>query len=392
MTHVLKHRSSQYLTVTLPNDSELDLELPVKLDDWERPDFKVHVLKDKIVIGYLAADTGGFTENPFDDGDCMGRIVHHPRHRHAGRKDGNAYYDALGLDRDGNPIIDEDKVQMMWRDKVLALPDEVFTPVMPEDEVELDPAHFAQDCRLQLANEEAGDYTLCCMIRAAFCTNTKTGDWELSEEKREQLETLIEPLLTWNWEEVQQQCAEPGNPHAVMLDIYEHSGIAYSISGAGMQCRFDTSRGAALWIPEGYALDEVKRLGKVFDHAYIEKTSFCRGQNLRYNLLVDEKAVARSDNWYKIWLIAHDIARLRIKAGVPAFYDGERKAALELAHTACEVYTDWCNGNCYDVVTAIYDFNGELLEEGNCGGFIGDEDAEDSLEEQIAYLVKAHSK
>lgn len=387
MTYTLNHRSSQYLTVTLPNGSELDLDLPIYLDDWEDPDFKVHVLKDKIVVGYLAADTGGFTSNPLEDCDGMGRIAHHPNHRYGSREDGNEYYNALGLDRYGDPVIDEDKVQEMWKEKVYALPDEVFAPFYPEGE-EVHIADFIADCKSQLANEQAGDYNLYAMIRAAFWTNTGTGDWEFTDEERKQLEEVMELHLTWDWEEVQEACAEPGNPHAVMLDIYEHSGVSYSISGMGMQCRFDTSRGAAVWVPDDYALDEIKSRGAVFDHAYIEQTSRCRGRGLRYNLLVDGKSVAHSDDWVKLWRIAQDIARLRSKAGVPNYYNGEHKAALEMAYSACQVYTDWCNGNCYGVITAVYDFNGELLEEDSCWGFIGDEDAEDSLEEQVAYLVK----
>lgn len=30
--------------------------------------------------------------------------------------------------------------------------------------------------------------------------------------------------------------------HVFWLDCYEHSGIQFSLSGEGMQCRFDTSR------------------------------------------------------------------------------------------------------------------------------------------------------
>ena len=48
------------------------------------------------------------------------------------------------------------------------------------------------------------------------------------------------------------------NPYAVLLDIYEHSGRVYSISGEGYQCQWDTARGGGIWIPNDAFIQELK--------------------------------------------------------------------------------------------------------------------------------------
>ena len=386
MRNVLKRRAACYITVELPNGSELDLGLPVQLEDWESPDFKVHVLEDKIVVGYLAHDSD--CDNPLDD--YLGNIHHHPRSRYGRRDEGDKYYKALGLDRYGEPRIDEDKVQALWAEKVQALPDEVFLVTMPDDH--LDPERFAQECRLQLATEEAGDWGLRAMIRAAFFHNIKVGDWEFEAEECEKLEELIKPHLTWDWSEVAEACAEPPMLYARLLDRYEHSGVSYSISGQGMRCRWDTSADEAVWVPSAGGLEEIERRGAVFDHAYIEETPLTRGQNLKYRILVDGRSIAHSDDWWKLWHIAQDIARLRIKAGVPDYYNGRDKAAEQLAGLFCELYSSWLTGECYGVVTAVFDYNGDLLEEDDCWGYVGSEWAEEALESRVAALVEENSK
>lgn len=111
---------------------------------------------------------------------------------------------------------------------------------------------------------------------------------------------------------------EDRNPHAVLLDVYEHSGVSYSVAGHGMQCQFDTARGGAVWVPSEALLSD----------------------------LTGPDAQTR---------------------------------ALELARQACETYTDWCNGNCYGVVVLTFDLEGVLLEDDACWGYIGDDYAYASL-------------
>lgn len=40
------------------------------------------------------------------------------------------------------------------------------------------------------------------------------------------------------------------NPDRVIIDVYEHSGTVYSVHGEGFDCRWDTAKGGAVWVPD----------------------------------------------------------------------------------------------------------------------------------------------
>jgi len=50
------------------------------------------------------------------------------------------------------------------------------------------------------------------------------------------------------WKELR-QLRQIGNPCVVVLDVYSHGGQVFSIAGEGMQCRWDTANGGAVWVP-----------------------------------------------------------------------------------------------------------------------------------------------
>jgi hypothetical protein len=63
---------------------------------------------------------------------------------------------------------------------------------------------------------------------------------------------------------------------AFVLDLYEHSGSAWSLSGSGMQCQWDTSRGAGVLIWEGKPGD----IGaKTYDDRAADATRFLETYN-----------------------------------------------------------------------------------------------------------------
>jgi hypothetical protein len=111
------------------------------------------------------------------------------------------------------------------------------------------------------------------------------------------------------------------DPFVVMLDYHEHGQCQYSLAGEGMQCRFDTVKGNVCWVPSECLRDD----------------------------LVD----------------------------LPA--DEAQTKAREYAKQAAETYTNWRNGECYGVVTAIYDLDGDLQSQDDCWGFIGADYAYNSL-------------
>ena len=135
---------------------------------------------------------------------------------------------------------------------------------------------------------------------------------------REQLEKYCE-LLGYDIGTHEQIGKE--NKDAVRIDKYEHSGISYSVSGEGRQCRFDTSDTWAVWYPDNCLLDELKGL----------------------------KGIAR------------------------------RKKCIEYARQACELCNQWANGEVYCIVRENFDLNKEQIDYDIVGGYFGREYAEKEL-------------
>jgi len=120
---------------------------------------------------------------------------------------------------------------------------------------------------------------------------------------------------------------------AVLLDCYEHGGQMWSVSGGGMQCRWDTARGAGVWVPDD-----------------------C----LRSQLDDDER-------------------------------EGKDRAAQAVIYAKqfLNSYNDIINGNVYGVVIETYDLDGGHTNSDHCWGYIGSEYAEDELKSQFEYACKS---
>lgn len=316
-------------------DDTLALELPITLEQWEDPEIEQLETDSYIILGYLAHDQD--CSNPLEDCDAMGVIHHHPRSRYGGR--GSDYYEALGLDSYGDPVIDEAKLQALWAEKIKAIPVELFVlPEGYEDESlgmlqypssRSEPRLYPQVFKEALADESAGDYALWDQCKYAWCHR-----FDLSIEAMEGIVERIDPHLTWDWEEVSAACKQRGNPDAVLLDRYEHGMCSYSVHSNG-GCPWDTSRGEAVWVPDKHLSEE---LAKITDP------------------------------------------------------DARWKEAVEYAEQACSLYTDWANGNCYGYVIGVYDkVDGELVEEDSCWGFVGDEHVEETLKDTMGYFVKKYA-
>jgi len=112
-----------------------------------------------------------------------------------------------------------------------------------------------------------------------------------------------------------------GNPDCVLIDKYEHSGISYSVSGEGRQCRFDTSSGWAVWLPDNVLLDELKSL---------------KGKE-------------------------------------------RHKKCIEYAKQACELMNHYLNGDIYCIVKETYDKNKKQLNYDLNSNCYGRESAEQDL-------------
>lgn len=72
-------------------------------------------------------------------------------------------------------------------------------------------------------------------------------------------------------------------------------------------------------------------------------------------------------------------------AGAPGTNERVMRA-WELAKSACEVYTKWCNGEVYFYRLEVFDAEGESLGEESCAGFYGWDDVEEGINNALAGL------
>jgi len=118
------------------------------------------------------------------------------------------------------------------------------------------------------------------------------------------------------------------NPDAVLLDLYDHGPCQLSVSGRGMNCRWDTSRGEAVWVPDKYLQEE---LAKIEDP------------------------------------------------------DARYAQAVIYAEQAVELYNAWSSGDCYGVVVQTHDKEGAMEDEDAVWGYLGGKHAEEELASCMEY-------
>lgn len=128
------------------------------------------------------------------------------------------------------------------------------------------------------------------------------------------------------------------NRWAVKLDVYEHSGSSYSISGEGQQCRWDTAKGGAVWVP---------------------------GDDLVIHL-----------------------------AGMNGGFGATTEQVFEACRDCLNEYNDFINGENYGVCIDTLDTKGNVVESDQCWGFIGRKHAEESMkadyfEPTVSHLLGA---
>ena len=344
----------------LPNGVEV--ELPFKPEDW---------LQDELVtakrpdggyrVAYLTHDE--YCSNPLEYCGGLGTIWHHPRSRY-GESDG--YYEACGLDSYGDPVIDEGKLQQMWHDKVMALSlqDFYINPALRD-------VADAEDLREMLADESIiGDYTFEQNARSAWGVRLEDAD---PDDVQALIDKVEEKLIDWNYAGAYDECQQPMDKYAVLLDVYDHSGRAYSLSGGGMQCRWDTSRGEAVWIADECAKNEIDRRARVYAFGKVESV----GTNTGKPLYKVSPLSGIEPSVFKEWSDAFEFLR---QFGI--HYDGEltpedvergfQHALYEVAKNCVKTYDSWQSGDNYGVICVDYDAAGEQVGEEDAGwGYVG---------------------
>lgn len=338
------------------------------------------------VVGRLEYDE--YCENPFEASCCMGYVVGRGKYQ-TRHHDESELFEALGLNRYGDPDFDLDPVVERVRVKYGAWVEsisEVNVEVLGlSDEITVeDMKRWLGDLQLR-EDFEISDYVWDALPYDALPHNfhdlsLKLEDW---------------PELELDWEDAWQEAraaGEVGDPDAVMLDVYDHSGLHWSVSGGGMQCRWDTTSGAGVWLPDESARKEIQRRAYVYDHAYIEESG--RGTNRVFKVINRHgHTLATYSEWGEAFAHANEIANLCVKSGIPGTGWGRTIAVEELAESSLETYNAWLSGDCYGCIVEVFELDededeGALVEDESCWGFIGEEWAEDELKAMFDWQVE----
>lgn len=169
---------------------------------------------------------------------------------------------------------------------------------------------------------------------------------------------------------------EIGAKYAVMLDVYRHSGESWSISGQGMNCRWDTSRGEGAFIPDQ---DQVEWIENNGDNYAFGNVSYSYKDKSWHAYLDDEfggedshhKSYHEANTWLKEKVKEYDL-----KADPDQIAQGRYRMSCNLAEQSLDTYNDILAGNVYGVCNEIHKIESDgvstILAEDTTWGFIGD--------------------
>jgi hypothetical protein len=349
------------------------------VESYEKADFADSYQErvgNKVLAGYLSPDA--MPSNPLEDSDGIGSIF--SAHRHSSSFD--EMQNALALDRDWSPdleLVDEHPTYV--RDAWVRAATDSF--------------EFQQWCQEHGRVPKYADSVELAAYykRKAERFWRETGGVESNYHHKETIEgfDVTDDVREEVWKELFGLYLI-GNPDRVSLDVYQHSGTAYSVSGEGMQCNWDTSSGAAVWVPDDCAREEITRRAEVYKHGEVVP-GIRRGlPAFSFKLDCSPKV---SGFWYKHWFEAFSAlaktSKLKKNGNLNV---GRRRAAIEMARSAAELYTDYCNGSVYGVVIETFEITDEniggttSIEEDSCWGYYGTSHAESELKALFQEALK----
>ncbi len=349
------------------------------------------VLASHVIVGGLAYDQDSQHLNPCEEGAANGNIYHGSTGR-GDEEERRNFYEALGLDGDGNKDLSCQAVRDRLVKRVMkGIGDDlgVFSRLIHRLRAtgrEVSKASLEKVVEFAI-NREGAEYALDYLVDALYAVpyfNRLDGNLQDALEGLADLFSASEVEKCWD-----EACAagEVGNPYAVELDIYEHGGVAYSVSGTGMQCRWDTSRGGAVWVPDEDALDNIR--SSVLSELGIGEIRWfgaCGSEtdptHARYSL-DGENWIGEGMGWK--WREAQNqmIEASAAKIDQKKFHSMMQARAVEYCKGVVDEYNDWVNGNVYGVICYVIDrVTGEVVDdlETECWGFLGSEAAESELE------------
>lgn len=342
---------------------------------------------NKVIVGYLERDSG--CDNPLTSCDGMGAIFTSKR----GSGTHTQMQKALGLDRDWQPDYESEAflkhAAKLSLGALMASPEFVAEvqsqqQLLTEKDVEAFLWHTYLDTDIYSPSRLSEDYPSAPADEETFINVT-------------------------TWRDARDR-GIVGNPFAVSLDVYEHGGVSYSLTGRGMQCRFDTASCGAVWVPDEtlehdlwtdvLAFEGVTVAEKPSLHAWTEPETgrdYGAGIKKTYALVTPAVFTAMQAQTvigsYPTFSAAKAAALMHLGGTWDslAALDAARPKALQFAAQACEEYTKWCNGECYAYFVEIWklvtdedgDTLGKCVDNDSCTGFIGFTYAEEELQQAM---------
>jgi len=173
-----------------------------------------------------------------------------------------------------------------------------------------------------------------------------------------------------------------GEKLGVVLDVYIHSGESWSVSGEGMNCRWDTSRGAGIWVPDSCARDEIERRGAVYAFGKIDEMIVGGVQS--YIVRTNDCSVnAKFDQWGNAFAYLEEISKGK-KSSPSDNAQGVNCAKFEIARQGVDLYNKYISGDTYGICWATFEVdedggNPKFIDDDSVWGFYGQEDAEAGL-------------
>ncbi len=350
---------------TLADGREMSVELDFTPSSiMEYKDYLTCEKDGNLLVGYLDDDSDCM--NPLEDCDGMGHI--YTSHRHSKTQDD--MQKALGLDSNWDPemtLVEEEAIVASVHQKIIEQPELLSVAT--------------QYCRDYFVQSD--DETSTTFMFRNLDSREALEEAGLTEQVEESEKAL--------WIEGREK-GTIGNKYAVSLDVYEHGGVSYSVSGSGMQCQFDTAKGGAVWVPDDTCVAEITRRaavyckGKITEQALKSKTQ-CGVRTYREFGYFDETVHPVFECWHDAFLY---LEALPTPAYCQPLGEAENDAAKEMARAACTEYTSWCNGDCYGHVIETFEIDDNAIEKGHiirntdqdaCGGYIGSDYAYRALQD-----------
>jgi hypothetical protein len=300
----------------------------------------VEVRGNRAWVGYLTGDDD--MDFPFDDGWYT--IVGRGDYQHGGkdhRDDERAFQEALALNREWEPDTEEYEEQA-YQDVIMA----GLKKLNPDGQVEWywfdlgsgEGAAWVRYKRRGSGPDKVFGFYTHWSSRQVTEGYKRRDVWDYSLTFRERRMVIQRPedrmMEIW---QADKDAGKIGNRYAVLLDVYDHSGVAWSIHGGGMNDPWDTSGGAGIWIPSD---DCIKHIESQF--------------------------ATPDERWAE---------------------------AVRMAKGACETYTDYVNGWGYATVVEEYTREGEdeeweQVDDNYSGGLLGHQYALEALKEAMKEYVE----